>query len=787
MKRIWKHELKTYFYTLFTRIISVVLFSLLVMSVSFYISFRGLTLDYVYKSHLNSLNQVSENVYQMTGYVKTFGASLFTNKFVQILMYDKDPSIVSQLECIRNIENLLASTPFLQSVEITNRITRNAYYIGTKYQCIATRETFFDKDFALYADNGGIRLVTPVARQIPVSVYSEEKADVLSYILSETAGTDRNLVNVLAVNMNTSWIFNGGDKRNPGYVTGEIYLADEEGLVLASTDKKDFLSRLSQKSFGARLNDETADYGFFTDGEGEEKVLVVYTKMHSPGFFLVNTIPYDYIALSVIKLRSMTLIISGFILLLGFFISVSFSKKLYSPVSRLLGKTASLLKGTRSQKNEFDYIDASIVSAAEQIESLRRLEKRSLNQERQDFLKSLFFEACPLEAARSLFQKYGIELNPSASFLLVQMRMDHYRKFIEENSAEDRATLKFGFSNLVREKLAESFGCETAELGGDVMGVLVEVPAEVSKYSPSSSEKHWEAAEVPLRDVLFLLGGAVALINKYFGISFSILANEMPGTIDLIPKRYAILAENAGYRLIYGHGSTKTIKEMRLRGAVHQDILDLNVGAVLDALKACNAEKARSAYRELEENLLRALIPDISVALSYIASMVFNTIALLEKNSGIPLEANFQAFSERLGEIETLEEAREAFDKLFDSITEKVAQYRSTRNPMLFEAVSGYIEKNYQSSTITSNEIAETFNMTPAYLNRIFKEQKTLSIQEYITHLKVHKACGLLSDTDMAVEEIIRKIGWDNKNYFFTVFKKNTGVTPTEYRLMHQK
>ena len=93
-----------------------------------------------------------------------------------------------------------------------------------------------------------------------------------------------------------------------------------------------------------------------------------------------------------------------------------------------------------------------------------------------------------------------------------------------------------------------------------------------------------------------------------------------------------------------------------------------------------------------------------------------------------------------------------------------------------------YISSHYLSADINTNALSKTFNLTPAYLNRIFKEQHAVSIPEYLARLKIDKACDYLKNTGLSVEDIIKKVGWDNKNYFFTVFKKHTGVIPTEYR-----
>ena len=53
---------------------------------------------------------------------------------------------------------------------------------------------------------------------------------------------------------------------------------------------------------------------------------------------------------------------------------------------------------------------------------------------------------------------------------------------------------------------------------------------------------------------------------------------------------------------------------------------------------------------------------------------------------------------------------------------------------------------------------------------------------EYLTSLRINKAKQLISGTDMSMKEICTEVGYSDPNYFSRIFKKNVGVTPTEYK-----
>ena len=56
------------------------------------------------------------------------------------------------------------------------------------------------------------------------------------------------------------------------------------------------------------------------------------------------------------------------------------------------------------------------------------------------------------------------------------------------------------------------------------------------------------------------------------------------------------------------------------------------------------------------------------------------------------------------------------------------------------------------------------------------------SIIEYIQHSKLERAKYLLTSSDMSVDGISVELGFSSRNYFTTLFKKQVGMLPTEYR-----
>ncbi len=83
---------------------------------------------------------------------------------------------------------------------------------------------------------------------------------------------------------------------------------------------------------------------------------------------------------------------------------------------------------------------------------------------------------------------------------------------------------------------------------------------------------------------------------------------------------------------------------------------------------------------------------------------------------------------------------------------------------------------------ITTEQLAKTLNRNRSYVCSCFKEETGLSVNDYITKIKIDEAKRLLRVTNKPLGAIAEQIGYATQNYFQTVFKKVVGITPLEYR-----
>lgn len=95
--------------------------------------------------------------------------------------------------------------------------------------------------------------------------------------------------------------------------------------------------------------------------------------------------------------------------------------------------------------------------------------------------------------------------------------------------------------------------------------------------------------------------------------------------------------------------------------------------------------------------------------------------------------------------------------------------------------VMNYINSNY-AQELSLKTLSHKLNINPAYLGQLFQKETGQPFNEYINYFRMEKAKQLLLNTNLTATEISKKIGFNDPNYFFRLFKKKMGIPPSELR-----
>ena len=92
--------------------------------------------------------------------------------------------------------------------------------------------------------------------------------------------------------------------------------------------------------------------------------------------------------------------------------------------------------------------------------------------------------------------------------------------------------------------------------------------------------------------------------------------------------------------------------------------------------------------------------------------------------------------------------------------------------------------KGHLTERLNVAELATAVNVSTSYYFALFKRHTGCSPINFLIHVRMRHACGLLETSSMSVKEIAALLGYDDAFYFSRQFKSVIGIAPTGYRLL---
>jgi two-component system response regulator YesN len=134
-----------------------------------------------------------------------------------------------------------------------------------------------------------------------------------------------------------------------------------------------------------------------------------------------------------------------------------------------------------------------------------------------------------------------------------------------------------------------------------------------------------------------------------------------------------------------------------------------------------------------------------------------------------------RALSQSLGWKQLYERLCEMMERLSDNKPQ-------SGSGEILRQIDEYINKNY-AAHINTQTLSRRFGFVPSYTSKLFRQYKGMSPSEYLTHVRIEKAKELIrSITDVNVADIASAVGFSDPSYFSRLFRRITGMLPTELR-----
>lgn len=129
----------------------------------------------------------------------------------------------------------------------------------------------------------------------------------------------------------------------------------------------------------------------------------------------------------------------------------------------------------------------------------------------------------------------------------------------------------------------------------------------------------------------------------------------------------------------------------------------------------------------------------------------------------------------------TYEELRHWYLRKIGDACRSMNQIKEEKETSLVGKAKLYIQQNFNKE-LSLEDVSRYIDLSAYYFSKLFKDETGQTFVEYLTELRVGHAKEMLRNPSVSIKEICIEAGYSDPNYFSRIFKKVTGMTPTEFR-----
>ncbi|MBT2288984.1 helix-turn-helix domain-containing protein [Paenibacillus albidus] len=477
------------------------------------------------------------------------------------------------------------------------------------------------------------------------------------------------------------------------------------------------------------------------------------------GWRLISLVPMEQLLKNVELARNMMLMLSLISILVGLSAIYYYNYAAFRPLKRI-NKLLSPDPKATGQGNLYD-LEPVIGKLVGDFQNRSRVAAWSLPELRSKWVQDLITKSIGTQEMRTKWEHY-FEGWADGPFETLVVSIDRHSQWAKPYMEEDQMLLKYAINNMVAEYFEPSWRTVTAPSQKDSVVVLLQ------------SKEHQKA------DLPESAGRLVIRLREVLNISVSIGIGQTADSIVQVARSYSEARRALSYRLYKGYGGIHDYASMEVQADEHMGAADDSWKAeVLDALKIPDKDAAMEWIHRWAADARKK-----NAGPHKVLRLVDD---LLEEILGIAAAGSYALPSELADytrhQVTTMElaEIEEMLCRIVLHMSAQLGEHRQTKEYRLVRSMILYMEEHLQEN-IGLQDVASHVNMGVSSVSNMFKEETGTTVYDYLTHLRIDKACELLQHSTLKIAEIALLVGYQNENSFIRTFRKNKSVTPGKFR-----
>lgn len=272
-------------------------------------------------------------------------------------------------------------------------------------------------------------------------------------------------------------------------------------------------------------------------------------------------------------------------------------------------------------------------------------------------------------------------------------------------------------------------------------------------------------------------------VNRYQEYTVTIGMGRVVSSIKQLQNSYTSALNAIDYKLMLGENQIINIQDTEPVEANNLEFSDIELKDLRRILKLGTLEELRVFVERLFD-VNQLLNQDKGTYQIYILELV---TAMIKTIKEMQIDSkNFRFEELDLFEVVLRNQSIEFVTNSIVMLGEKIMKIiqttqTDTTNKLVTEAKT-YVNDHYSDETLNVESVAGHLHYTPNYLSSMFKKETGNSFMSYILEVRLSAAKKLLETTDMKNFEVAIEVGFSSANYFSFCFKKELGISPTQYK-----
>ncbi|ASA24207.1 helix-turn-helix domain-containing protein [Paenibacillus donghaensis] len=536
--------------------------------------------------------------------------------------------------------------------------------------------------------------------------------------------------------------------------SGSSYIFNSSGEVLTANSHG---IRLPQDELSTLSSLEPGIHNLVLDGERHS---VVSVQSEQNGWTYVTTMPSFQFFSRVAHVQTLILLVFCITVITGIVAALLLAKRQYHPIRDLmeLAKLRGNSNDALKTRNEWDWIRQTIQEYSARIDMQEPFVRN------QCMLLLLKHGKPDDPEIEQMIRSAGFELSEgNGLYFSVILSWDDAVQ--GESSWDERHLLQEMLSNVNLPSLtAQIFGVEFS--AQEQFALIVSFPASGNGPVQQRMEQVIDAVQAVIQENSRLaphigVGTAyqdLAKLNQSFVEAAAALEHRVirrSGHVTYFEQLAELNSPATGSFWI----SRKSI--LKLEQSLKQGNESVATEMIADTIDTIKDEP-------LQVHLLRCICFDLLNTFLRTAS----ELGMNEVFADLPALTSF----------ETLEELENRLLSLSVRICQQVERNTESKESSLMEDIVIYVDQQFADYTLSLEHVALKYSISTSYLSRSFKEKTGCNFSQYIWQRRMDAVIRLLENTSAPLKEIIEQVGYLDAPNFIRKFKKETGLTPGQYR-----